>query len=340
MKTLETLERQIALREELIRTYEQRLRQLGFESDSLQTSLLTLSRDVESLKSEYRVRAVHAYKHGRMHDFALVLAAESINQMLIRVRYLTRFAQQRRRKLNAIAEAVQSLESRREELQKMQAETQELLADEEREERELVELQRDRREMIEELRAQRSALQSNLRRRLTEVDELETRMRELFATEATRRRETAAANPARLAEYAELSGSFLGNRGRLPWPTRGVIVEPFGDVINPVHGTTTPNPGVFIGAKPSDEVRAVFRGEVLVVDIMPGFGRLVVISHGDFKSLYGNFSLIYVEEGMEVDAGQVIGRAGTTAEPKGAGVFFSVFNKGEAVDPMEWLRPN
>jgi septal ring factor EnvC (AmiA/AmiB activator) len=79
---------------------------------------------------------------------------------------------------------------------------------------------------------------------------------------------------------------------------------------------------------------------VILVDVMPGFGRLVVVSHGDFKSLYSNFSLIYVQQGMQVEAGQVLGRAGTDAEPKGSGLFFSVFNRGEAVDPTEWLRPD
>jgi septal ring factor EnvC (AmiA/AmiB activator) len=165
-------------------------------------------------------------------------------------------------------------------------------------------------------------------------------MRDLFASETTRRREVAAADPARAAEYLELSGSFLSNQGRLPWPSQGVVIEPFGDVVNPVHGTTTPNPGVFIRTRPSDEIRAVFRGEVILVDVMPGFGRLVVVSHGDFKSLYSNFSLIYVQQGMQVEAGQVLGRAGTDAEPKGSGLFFSVFNRGEAVDPTEWLRPD
>lgn len=340
VQSLETLERQIALREELSRTYQRRLRQLGYESDSLETSLTILSEDVGRLKTEYQARASHAYRYGRMHDFALILAAESINQMLIRVRYLTRFAQQRQRKLNEIGAAVAALEDRRSALEETRQETQRLLADAEGEERTLALLQRERREMIRDLRVQRASLEQSLNRRLSEAGELETRMRQLFADESSRIRGVEGAEPGRAVDYLELSGSFMNNRGRLPWPSRGVVIEQFGDVVNPVHGTTTPNPGVFIRTRPSEEVRAVFRGEVILVDVMPGFGRLVVVSHGDFKSLYSNFSLIYVEQGMAVEAGQILGRAGTSQEPRDAGIFFSVFNRGEAVDPIAWLRPN
>lgn len=340
VQSLETLERQIALREELIRTYERRLRQLGYEADSLQTSLTLLSSNVDELKNEYKSRAVHAYRYGRMYDFALILAAESINQMIIRVRYLNRFAQQRQRKLEDIGVAMAAIETRGRELEATREQTQQLLAAAESEERTLSLLQRERRDMIQDLRAQRASLEQSMNRRLAEVNQLEVRMRDLFATETSRRREVAASDPARAAEYLELSGSFLSNFGRLPWPTQGIVMEPFGDIVNPVHGTTTPNPGIFVRTRPSEEVRAVFQGEVILVDVMPGFGRLVVLSHGDYKSLYSNFSLIYVEQGMEVEAGTVLGRAGTDAEPKGSGIFFSVFNRGEAVDPTTWLRPN
>ena len=339
-QTLEAVERQIRLREELTRTYRQRLRQLSFASDSLETTLTVLGADVGELKAEYQTRAAHAYKYGRMHDFALVLAAESINQMLIRVRYLSRFAQQRKRKLAGIQQAVTELEERRAELADTRAQTEQLLAEAELEERTLMQLQRDRREMIQSLRAQRVELEEGMRERLTEAEAIEHRMRDLFETESTRRRAVAAENPAIEEQYRQLSGSFMSNQGHLPWPARGVVVEPFGDRINPVHGTMTPNPGVFIATGPSDEIHAIFEGEVLVVDVMPGYGRLIVISHGDFKSLYSNFSLIYVSEGTRVEAGQLIGRAGTDAEPRGTGLFFSVFRHGEAIDPMAWLRPN
>src|SRR5690606_16544065 len=128
---------------------------------SLETSMTVLSANVDELKVEYQSRAVHAYRYGRMYDFALILAAESINQMLIRVRYLNRFAQQRRQKLDAIRDAMESLETRRHELAQTREQTQQLLAAAENEERTLSLLQRERQDMISDLRAQRASLQQS-----------------------------------------------------------------------------------------------------------------------------------------------------------------------------------
>ena len=51
-------------------------------------------------------------------------------------------------------------------------------------------------------------------------------------------------------------------------------------------------------------------------------------------------SLFYISEGDEVGAGQLIGRSGTNAEPRGESVFFAIFKDGQPVDPQAWLaRP-
>ncbi|WP_243664161.1 murein hydrolase activator EnvC family protein, partial [Rhodothermus marinus] len=120
---------------------------------------------------------------------------------------------------------------------------------------------------------------------------------------------------------AELTGSFEQNRGRLPWPAEGAVVEPFGEVVNPVYGTRTPNPGILIATAPQAEVRAIFDGRVIAIDAMPEYGTYILIQHGEYQTFYSNLSLVYVSVGQEVRAGQVIGRAGTDAEPNARGYF-------------------
>ena len=74
------------------------------------------------------------------------------------------------------------------------------------------------------------------------------------------------------------------------------------------------------------------------VDVLPEFGRFIAVQHGEYQTVYSNFSMIYVAEGSQVEAGQVLGRAGTEAEPKQEGVFFALFKNGTAMDPASWLR--
>src|SRR5690606_11706049 len=118
----------------------------------------------------------------------------------------------------------------------------------------------------------------------------------------------------------------------------GVVREPFGDRIDPVYGTRTPNPGMLIDTPASAEVHAVFDGQVVEVSVLPDFGTYVAIEHGDYQSIYSNFSVTYVREGERVRAGQVIGRAGTDAEPRGRALFFGLFTDKRFIDPQPWLR--
>ena len=337
LQTLKNLDRELAIRKELTSNYQTRLTELAEESDSLRASLDQLEEDLGVLKEQYRRRAIHAYKYGRLHDLALILSANSINQMLVRARYLNRFADQRRKKLDEFQESVTALEDRRTKLVEARVQTQLLLREARNEQQNMQRLQQNRRGVIRQLQDQQTVIARELDKNREAASAFEARIRDLIAAETARRR--AASNPQDEVDFAGLSGSFMSNKGQLPWPVRGVVVEPYGGVVNPVHGTTTPNPGVLIATKPQTEVRSVFAGSVLSVSVIPEFGTYVAIAHGEYQSVYSNFSMIYVSEGAAVTAGQIIGRAGTDAEPKQAGIFFGLFKDGVPFNPMPWLRP-
>ncbi len=337
LETLQTLDRQIALREELMRNYQMRLLQLRLERDSLQQSLLALETRLGDLRSEYGKRATHAYKYGRLHDLALILAAQSINQMLIRVRYLNRFTEDRRKHLTELKDATASIETRRVMLQEKVERNNELMREVEQEQQKLARQKTQRARVVAELRQQRNRLEADLSQNRTLAQQLQSRIEQLIAAEMARRNRASDASAD--AAFTRLSGSFLQNRGKLPWPAGGTVVEPYGDKVHPVYGTRTPNPGIVIATAPLAEVHAIFDGTVSSIDIMPDIGRYMIIEHGEYHTVYGNFALINVGEGQQVRAGQILGRAGTDAEPKGEGIFFGLFKDGKPVDPLPWLAP-
>ncbi len=336
--TLDDLNREIALRRELTTTYQRRLRQLSAEEDSLRRSLRTLEGQIATLQEEYRARATHAYKYGRLHDVALILASRSINQMLVRVRYLHRFTEQRRERLQSIQAATRTPEEQRGALEERRRQTVSLEAEAQQELGNLTALQQSRRQVVSELRAQEADLQREIGQQRQAAQELEAELRRLVARETARQRRASSASPEALAEFERLTGSFQQNQGGLPWPVPGAVSEPFGTITNPVYGTQTPNPGVFIETSPQAEVRAIFEGEIVNIDAMPDLGTIILVRHGTYLTLYGNFSMLYAGEGDYVQAGQVIGRAGTENEPRGAGLFFALFKDGQAVDPETWLQ--
>ena len=338
LQTLTDIERQLKVRQEMISTNELLVQRIQQSRDSMAASIRELETELRFHKNQYQTRAIHAYKYGRLHDVALIMASESINQMLIRIRYLDRFASERRDRLVQINSASEQILSRRKQMDEDEIKAQELIGQYREEQENFKELQQTRTRMVSQLQQQKASLQRELEDRQRSAEELETRIRRLIAAENSRRA-SAPVNAADAAENARLSSSFSGQRGSLPWPSEGAIVEKFGNVTNAVYGTVTSNPGILISTPPSAEVSSVYEGEVVEIYTMPEFGRVVTISHGDFTCLYGNLSMIYVAQGTKVTSGQMIGRAGTAAEPKENGVFFALFENGIETDPEDWLSP-
>jgi septal ring factor EnvC (AmiA/AmiB activator) len=110
-------------------------------------------------------------------------------------------------------------------------------------------------------------------------------------------------------ESAALSKSFEGNKGKLPWPVdKGSITEGFGRNAHPtLENVFTNNNGVDISAPKGASVRAVFEGEVTSVLNIPGAGKVVIIKHGNYRTVYSNLQDTYVKIGSKVTTKQAIG---------------------------------
>lgn len=334
LRTLTTINSQIGMREELVGTYRDHLAEMSAEREQLVHTITVLEDNLDDLKTEYRARATHAYKYGRLHDVALIMSAASINQMLIRIKYLHGFSEQRRVQLAEIKSSTNALKTRRNQLQRTLFLNEIMLNDVSKEQKRLGQLKQSRQKEITLLRNQKAGHQKTIDEKRSEAGELEFRIREALAVAGRGR----GGNAFDAAAFAALSSSFKQNRGDLPWPSRGSVKEPFGELVNPEYGTKTPNLGVLIETEASAEVRSIFDGRVAVIDVMPEIGRYAIIEHGEFHSVYGNFSLLYIAEGETVKTGQLIGRSGTDAEPSGMAVFFGLFEDGKPIDPASWLR--
>ena len=337
LQALQDLERKIAVREELINTNQQLVSQIERSRDSLMASLGELEDELDFHRKQYQKRAIHAYKYGRLHDVALILAARSINQMLIRVRYLNQFADQRRGRLEQILASTSAINERRVEIDENAKKAQELIGQYSTEQENLRQFRTQRNQMINSLKRQRTELQAELQKKQQEAEQLDRQIRQIITAESNKRA-SVPTNPVTDAANAELSSAFFASRSILRWPAEGAIIEPFGTVINPVYGTETYNPGVVISTTPSAPVSAIFDGEVNAIYTVPDFGRVITISHGDYTTMYGNLSLLYVDSGTPIKAGQLIGRSGTEAEPRGDALFFAIFESGTEVNPESWLK--
>lgn len=85
------------------------------------------------------------------------------------------------------------------------------------------------------------------------------------------------------------------------------------------------------------EIYAAFDGKVRLAKSVSGYGNLVIIRHeSGLETFYAHMSQINVNVDDWVEAGQVIGLAGSTGRSSGPHLHFEVRYNGYAVDPA-WL---
>jgi murein hydrolase activator len=143
-----------------------------------------------------------------------------------------------------------------------------------------------------------------------------------------------------LSDEAEaLSNDFANNRGKLPWPiTKGIICEPYGEHEHPaIKGFMMMNNGVEICSGKGATARAIFDGEVTSVAVSPTGGKLVIIRHGEYLSVYTNLSDVQVKVGEKIKLKQPIGTVMMDEDETKAAMNFQIWKGQKTMDPSGWL---
>ncbi len=143
-----------------------------------------------------------------------------------------------------------------------------------------------------------------------------------------------------LTEEAEaLSADFSNNRGKLPWPVaKGIICETYGEHEHPaIKGFMMFNNGVEICAIKGTQARAVFEGEVTGIAVSPTGGKLVIIRHGEYLSVYSNLDDVLVKTGQKVLVKQPIGTVIHNEDEGKTSMNLQIWKGQKTMDPSGWL---
>ncbi len=141
-------------------------------------------------------------------------------------------------------------------------------------------------------------------------------------------------------EETLVSGNFERNQGRLPWPTsNGFISGHYGIHEHPVlKHVTTNNKGIYIQTPAGSSARAVFEGVVTQRMFIPGNNNMIIIQHGNYRTVYANLTQIFVSVGDHVTAKQPIGKIYTDDENDNkTELYFQIWNGRTLQNPESWI---
>ena len=133
---------------------------------------------------------------------------------------------------------------------------------------------------------------------------------DVVATEKKKEQEKTVKKVLPISTEGAIAGkNFEANKGRLPSPvSNGTITEKYGKNPHPtLAGVFTNNNGIDITCIANSKARAVFEGVVSAVINVNGAGKVVIIKHANFRTVYSNLQESSVKLGDKITSKQEIG---------------------------------
>lgn len=122
------------------------------------------------------------------------------------------------------------------------------------------------------------------------------------------------------------------------WPVDGRLRGQFGRRTDPFSGEGAFHPGVDISAPVGTPVRAAADGVVQHGEFAGGYGRLIVIDHGNgFQTYYAHLSRFAVVAGQEIRRGELVGFVGTSGRATAPHLHYEVRRHGSPINPYSFL---
>ena len=124
-------------------------------------------------------------------------------------------------------------------------------------------------------------------------------------------------------------------------PVEGWITSSFGRRRSPFTGKREMHEGLDIAARTGTPIVAPADGTVIKVGYNGGYGKVVVIDHGNgIVTKFGHNSKNLTKVGKKVRRGDVIAKLGNTGRSTGPHVHYEVLLNGVAVNPSRYILSN
>ncbi|MEP6617124.1 MAG: peptidoglycan DD-metalloendopeptidase family protein [Ginsengibacter sp.] len=370
---LNTINKRIDLQDNVIENITGQLKYIENDIFKSQKEVYKLAKVLDTLKQEYAKSMVYSYMNRNNYDFLnFIFSASSFNDAIKRVTYLKSYRNYREMQGINISRTQDLLKQRINELSGNKLKKNMVLQEKSHEMTELEKQQQMKEQIVSKLKGRQKELtsqisvkrkqDSKLKGMITAMIRREIENARKKAEEDRRERDRLAAlnkpktnipdittKPRPVTREPKNTGSVLvtseadkvldanfeRNKGSLPWPVDGFIINHFGANQLP-GGIDYNNPGVSIGTKPGAGVKSVFDGEVTLVSYMDD-KQVVFIKHGKYFTVYSNLSSADVQRGQSVKTGQVIGKSGANDDGQGQ-VDLIIMKENNNVNPEQWLR--
>lgn len=338
LNELTLIRKQIATRKALVAQSDKELRIID---DSIRVARREIKEiqnriDTLSLYFDRLIRSVYRNRDTRMWYLHL-LSSSSLSQASRRYMYLKNISSQLNSQASKLKELKVVQEQKLTRLSELRASAAKLRASRQKDLDKLNAEEKRSKSVVNTLNRNKTRYQKDLANKRKQVTQLNKEIESIIASYMKGGTGSNSGSKAAPIDY-KLAAEFEANKGKLPWPADGPVLEPFGKHRHPVYTRIEMpfNNGIGIGLSAGTAVNSVFDGEVKRVIVMPGYNKCVLVQHGSYFSFYCKLSQVNVKAGDKVVTGQKIGVVDTIDGQ--TLLHFQVWKEKTPQNPELWLR--
>ena len=341
---LALVRRKISARQELIAESD---REIQAFDDSVRVKQKEIDRlqarhDTLSLYYDRLVRSAYKNRDSRLW-YMYILASENLGQAARRFGYLRGFSREMSAQAEKLRQTQAELEVEKERLAALKADAQSLRKQRQADVENLRSEESESATLVARLEKDRKKYQKDLAKKNREVEalnrEIAAIIRRATSKSASGKKSAAKGGKSTSTTVDEaLSNNFASNKGRLPWPAEGTVVDSYGQHYHPVYkNVKLPfNNGVTLAVARGTQAKAVFDGTVAQIVVIPGYNQCVLVQHGSYFTFYCKLKSVAVKAGDKVKTGTVLGIVDTISGEDQ--LHFQLWKERTPQNPETWLK--
>jgi len=321
MLHLQTIKTQLNQTTGVLNLHKQNLQRTESKINENEHSITKVRNDAQDLSAQAASRLREIYEGERVGLLEMLFEVDSLPMLLDRSYYQERIAEMDKAVLDDLRKRAAALNQAKDKLGEQRNAIGDLVSDLAKKAMEITKLKTAEEQTAQKLRSQRAFYESAEQQLANESQNLEAQIR---AMESSHRRSN--------KKMAVGSGSMA-------YPINAQVTSPFGWRRHPIFGVRKFHTGVDLAGPNHAAIRAADSGSVLYTGWYGGYGKVVIVSHGNgMATLYAHMSRTAVEAGQNVSRGDVVGYEGTTGFSTGPHLHFEVRVNGKPNNPLEFLH--
>lgn len=362
-------EQEIGQRRALLVSMHKEIEAIAQEEDSLKTEIKNLQKSYDAKRQKYGHAMRHLYKtRGGYKEIQFILSAKSLFESMRRMRYLKQYSEWRKQEAIEIESQRVATEKAKDELTKTREQREIVMNGIEEERAKLTAKNQKQEQALNDLKKRGKELQEELAREQKENREIQRKIQQMIeeerrkAEEARRKAEEEAKKNSKSEKNnssktnssttssstktsktktettyspsanTALTGSFRSNKGKMPYP-----VDTNFAFLRHYKEKNDGNVSISLSTGVNAHACAIFEGTVLRVS-RSSDDYTIIVSHGDYMSVYSNLSSASVKEGQKVKARQALGNIKTDINGRRGELMFWIYGRSDAENPESWLR--